>query len=265
MQVIPVDALSPVVRIANHHPVDPGRVWGPRTIPDLQFIAPLRGRLLYHDAAGEVACVPGQVLVILPDTPHTVGLDPRDRAGEITGMHLELVPDARWAAGDYRCEPPPPRVTTPADPELVTATFVRAAATFKGYGRLRQARLRAIALEAVLLLAESWTAAPSAKAGSKVAAMVEHIRANAKRGVDRRELAYRFGCTPEHVNALFKRELGLSPRDVLNHERCRIAYHLIHDLGKGVGEAATAAGYADAFYFSRVFKRIYQVTPSRSR
>ena len=265
MRVIPPDQFRPAVRIANHHPAPRGQEWGPRTIPDLQFICPLRGRFAVRDATGEVVAAPGQILCIQPNRWHTVALMPGEPDGEMAGMHLELVSNGRWAAGDYRSDPLPPPVSTPADPAAVREAFLRAARAFNGYGRLRASRLSAIAWEALLLLAESWTTAPTARSGGKVAAMVAHIRQHAVRGVDRHELAHEFDVTPEHVNALIKRELGLTPRDVLNQERCRIAYRLIHDEGLPVVEAATRSGYLDPFYFSRVFKAIYGMPPSRVR
>lgn len=265
MEVIDTTALRPAVRIANHHPVARGQAWGPRTIPDLQFLCPLRGTFFYRDEAGEVRAAPGQVLCILPEVRHVVGLVPDEAGGELTGMHLELVPDGRWAAGDYRSDPPPPPVTTLADAAPVQAAFIRAAEVFGEYHRHRAALLSAIAGEALTRCAMAWSATPSAPPGGRTATLVAHIRANAVRGVDRHELARLAGLTPEHVNALFKQELGLTPREVLNHERCRIAWRLIHEEGVPVAEAAARAGYSDPFYFSRVFKKLYAMPPSRAR
>ena len=263
MQRITPPDFQPVVRIANRHLAAPVRSWGPRTIPDLQFLTPLAGIFSYRDEHGLVEVQPGEVLCIEPDIRHTVTLE--SAQGELSGMHLELLPGLRWAADEYRSDPLPPRVSRPADPDAVRAAFIRCAACFAAVGRYRTARLSAIAREALLLLAESWATAPGANGGGRTAPLVAHIRAHAKRGVDRHELARLAGLTPEHVNALFKRELGLTPREVLNHERCRIAYQLIHEQGMGVAEAAAEAGYQDPYYFSRVFRTLYAVPPSRVR
>ena len=265
MRLIDPAAMRPAVRIANRHAVPRGQAWGPRTIPDLQFICPLRGTLFHRDERGEVLVRPGQVLCILPEVRHVVGLAPGEARGELAGMHLELVPDGRWAAGDYRCDPLPPRVATPDGMDGVRDAFIRAASVFGGYHRQRAALLSAIAAEALLRCAPAWGATAAAPLGGRTAPLVAHIRAHAVRGVDRHELARIAGLTPEHVNALFKRELGLTPREVLNHERCRIAWRLIHEDGVAVATAAARAGYDDAFYFSRVFKALYGVPPSRVR
>jgi AraC-like DNA-binding protein len=263
MQRLSPPEFQPVVRIANRHPAAPVRRWGPRTIPDLQFILVLSGTFRYQDEHGATDVQPGEVLCIEPEIRHTLELV--GRSGELSGMHLELLPGRRWAADEYRSAPLPPRLTRAADPAAVREAFIRAAACFADVGRYRQARLSAIAREALLLLAETWSAAPGSDGARRTAPLVAHIREHARRGVDRHELARLAGLTPEHINALFKRELGLTPRDVLNHERCRLAYQLIHDEGLSVAEAAEQAGYADPYYFSRVFRALYAVPPSRVR
>jgi AraC-like DNA-binding protein len=242
--------------------VTAGLRYGPRTIPDLQFICPLRGRFAYAGSDGRADdLVPGQVLCIEPDIRHVFTAV---EGGEMAGMHVELS-DGSWAQGDYRSDPPPPRVSQPADGAAVAAQFVRCAQLYEGYGRLRQARCSAIASDILLALAESWSATATPATSARIGAMVAFIREHAVAGCSRHRLARAFGVTPEHVNALFKRELALTPTDVLNRERCRIAYHLLHDQGVSVADAAAQAGFNDPFYFSRVFTKLYQRPPSRAR
>lgn len=263
MRTIPPERFRIRVRIANHHPVARGQGWGPRTIPDLQFLCPLAGRYRYADDAETVEVAPGQVLCIEPDRRHTLSLL-GSAAGELSTIHGELS-EGSWSAGEYRSDPPPARVTTPAESALVAQRFRDCAAVFAGYGRLRQALCDTIATEIVLRLAERWRATATPATSARVAAMVAFIRDHAVRGCSRHQLARAFGVTPEHINAVFRRELQLTPSAVLNRERCRIAYRLLHDEGLTVAEAAERAGYRDAFYFSRVFTRLYQRPPGRCR
>ena len=247
MQMITPAHFRPQVRIANRHSAAPGHIWGPRFIPDLQFICILRGSLIVTTGDGDTTtATTGEVLCIRPGLRHTVCYS-SDEPGEIAGMHLELIPHARWADHDYRCDPLPLAVTKPLRTGEVQQAFVRAAAVFSDYSRLRQPLLTAIASEALLLLAEHWGERAPTDTGARIAAMVAYIRAHAVRGVDRHDLARHFDLTPEHINALFRRELGLTPRDVLNHERCRLAYQLIHDQGLPVATAAARVGYQDSF------------------
>jgi AraC-like DNA-binding protein len=74
-----------------------------------------------------------------------------------------------------------------------------------------------------------------------------------------------FRITPEHVNALFRKELGVTPTQFLHRERIFRAYRYIRDQGVSVKEAAAQVGFDDPFYFSRVFKRIFKHAPSSLR
>jgi AraC-like DNA-binding protein len=91
--------------------------------------------------------------------------------------------------------------------------------------------------------------------------MVAHLRAHLDRKITRRSLAREFGITPEHVNALFKKQLGVTPTQFIHRERMQLAYRYLRDEGASVKEVATRVGFDDPFYFSRVFKRVMCRTP----
>ena len=76
------------------------------------------------------------------------------------------------------------------------------------------------------------------------------------------DLAKAFGMTPEHVNAIFKREVGVSPGAFINRERVLKAYDLLVYEGLSVKETAFRTGFGDPFHFSKVFKKIMGMPPS---
>jgi len=260
METITPEQFQVQVRIANQHPVPAGRSWNRRIIPDLQFIAVLSGRFRYRDQLGECILDQGQVLLIEPGVLHDFGAL---RAGRMAGIHAELWAGGTWAAGDYRSDPLPERVTTPDDWPVISGDFLRCAARYDGYGRRRQALCNALATSIVLHLAEHWRSPEVVPLSARMQAMVEHIRARAARGCTRYELARAFRLTHSHVNDCFRRELGMTPTQVLIRERCRLAYRLLVEDGASVQAAATAAGFSDPFYFSRVFHRHYGRPPSK--
>ena len=92
--------------------------------------------------------------------------------------------------------------------------------------------------------------------------MVSYLRTHLDRKVTRRSLAREFGITPEHVNALFKKHLGVTPTQFIQRERMQKAYHYLRDEGLSVKETAARVGFDDPFYFSRVFKRLMHRSPT---
>jgi transcriptional regulator GlxA family with amidase domain len=78
-------------------------------------------------------------------------------------------------------------------------------------------------------------------------------------------LAAQANVSPSHFFALFKQLKGCPPMDYFTRLRMRHARELLDTTPASVKEVAAALGYDDPFYFSRVFKAVHQVPPSRYR
>lgn len=265
MRIVTPADIRPVVRIANYHRVAPGQSWLNRQIPDLQLILVIEGECQYQEGNNPpLAVVAGSVLCIEPGRRHTF-CAAATRAGLISGVHLEVATGGTWAAGDYRMEPAPERITPVVDFAYLHERFQRLATVFSGYAPYRLEQTSAIAGEIVLILAGHWHQMTSPMRSPRMEMMIRFIRDNLHQSLSRRELGRAFGITPEHVNVLFRKELGMTPAMVINRERVMAAYRLLHEEGCSVKEAAYAVGYNDPLYFSRVFKTIFGVAPSKSR
>jgi transcriptional regulator GlxA family with amidase domain len=78
-------------------------------------------------------------------------------------------------------------------------------------------------------------------------------------------LAAQANISPSHFFALFKRQIGSAPMDYFTRLRMRRARQLLECTSLSVKEIASALGYDDPFYFSRVFKSVNHVPPSGYR
>ena len=65
-----------------------------------------------------------------------------------------------------------------------------------------------------------------------------------------------------YISKIFKDEIGKSPINHLIRIRLSKARHLLESQPISIKEAAKAVGYNDAYYFSKLFKKYYDVTPS---
>ena len=255
--------IRPVVAFANYMAVSRGKSWGERQIPDLEWILIVEGCFSYKPRGGDpVLLGPGDVLLIPPGEWHTLRRLDEPAHAAFSCIHGELIPRARWAEGDYRLTPAPRQVTATGGDTAIHDLFMRCADVFDGYDKYRTELLETIVKEICIRLAEYWEGGRSRPVSAKIHPMVSYLRANLFRRVTRRDLARAFKITPEHVNALFRKELGVTPTQFIHRERVMLAYRHIRDRGLSVKEVAAMVGFDDPFYFSRVFRRIMKRSPA---
>lgn len=72
------------------------------------------------------------------------------------------------------------------------------------------------------------------------------------------------GYSKNHFRKLFNDAVGCSPIDFINNRRIDFAKKLLweHPGQISIKEAALRSGFADAYYFSRLFKKKEHITPS---
>lgn len=69
----------------------------------------------------------------------------------------------------------------------------------------------------------------------------------------------------DYLRKLFKKEIGLTPLEYMTQLRMKRACVLLTMQGSedyAIGEIAQLCGFDDALYFSRVFKKVYGLSPS---
>src|SRR5665213_2382504 len=99
------------------------------------------------------------------------------------------------------------------------------------------------------------------KISRSIAYMSQHLDQSLQVAI----LAAQVNVSPSHYFALFKRQTGRAPIDYFIRLRMQHAYHLFDSTSSSVMEVAAALGYNDPFYFSRVFKSVNHVAPSKYR
>lgn len=77
------------------------------------------------------------------------------------------------------------------------------------------------------------------------------------------ELAGACGISTEHFSRRFRRHAGTSAKTYQLQSRMRFARQLLQHEGLNVKEVAGRLGYSDAYVFSRQFKKVWGVSPSK--
>lgn len=102
---------------------------------------------------------------------------------------------------------------------------------------------------------------PSLSSSNRLACAMQHIRNNLDRQISIQELS-RVACMSEsNFHRVFKNEMGVSPVDFIINERIRLACSMLQDSSCKIKEVYHACGFNSMSYFSRVFKRRFQLSP----
>jgi AraC-like DNA-binding protein len=73
------------------------------------------------------------------------------------------------------------------------------------------------------------------------------------------------GLNPVYFGRIFRRETGLRPMEWLNNRRLQMASQYLSNTAKSVAEIADMCGFSDQFYFSRVFRQHFGLSPANYR
>lgn len=101
--------------------------------------------------------------------------------------------------------------------------------------------------------------------GASVARVTQFIRENFRRDISLDELAQIAGVTNQYLSTLFKRRTGTTVVSYITAMRLEAARELLRETKKSVQTVAAEVGYANAQYFTRVFKRNAGVSPLQYR
>lgn len=114
-----------------------------------------------------------------------------------------------------------------------------------------------------LLVTDNDKAVGRAQNDSYVRSALKFIEHNYSSMISVADIAHSAGISRSHLYRIFVRELGTTPNEYLTRYRVDIARQLLSHHDVNVSEAAYSSGFSDPLYFSRVFKKIVGVAPSK--
>jgi AraC-like DNA-binding protein len=263
-RILNPEELSPLIRMANYRETPPGSSWGWRTIPDFELILIISGNYSYltHNEP-DVKLQSGDVLCIPPGVEHIFRYDGQQE-GMMSCIHLEPSKDGTWLNGDYLLRVHPKTVASFSDMSMIQSLFKNCNNLYEGYSKYREKLLCNSGCQIWLILSEKWERGDSETyMTNRTRQMLDYLKTNYLKPVGRQHLSKRFGLSPEHINSIFKHELGISPANFVNRQRVHRGLRYLIEDGLSVKETALKVGFRDEFYFSRVFKKIMDVSPSK--
>ena len=95
--------------------------------------------------------------------------------------------------------------------------------------------------------------------------MIQYIHTNYANELTLDVLSKFMHLNKDYLSKLFKREVGMTFIAYLNHYRVEQAKLLLRTTDDSLAEIASAVGYSDPAYFSRIFKKITDLSPNQYR
>ena len=96
-----------------------------------------------------------------------------------------------------------------------------------------------------------------------VKAALDCIHSEYMTGITIEEIAARLNIDRTYFYSLFKKKVGISPKQYLLNHRMNIAAKLIKNQNISVSTAGFSVGYTDIFTFSKMFKKHFGLSPTQ--
>jgi len=94
---------------------------------------------------------------------------------------------------------------------------------------------------------------------------IHYIKNNYSSKISVEELATAENLSVTHFIASFKKETGMAPISFLIYFRLSMATEMLLNTKKTIGQIAYDVGINDPFYFNKLFKKVYKLSPSEFR
>lgn len=99
----------------------------------------------------------------------------------------------------------------------------------------------------------------------KLKDVLSYIRKNIDKNITLEELAEVSGMSPRYFCRVFRNMTGRTPIDYVNYYRVETASQMLITTGESVTEIALNCGFNDMSYFSKMFKKLKGISPSKFR
>ncbi|MDQ1301504.1 MAG: AraC family transcriptional regulator, arabinose operon regulatory protein [Chloroflexota bacterium] len=225
------------------------------------------GRGRYRCAGQEFGCAAGDVMLLQPGTPHDYGTD--GAAGQWDFYWVHFLPRPAWAAWLLWAEVTPGlrhvSVADAAGQARLAAVFDRLLCDAVGPEPWGEQLAENALEEVILLITQAHGRAADRPLDGRVAHVLQEINRRYREPLTVAELAAAVHLSPSRLAHLFRAATGEAPIQMLLRLRLRQAARLLEYSTLNVAEIAAEIGFDSPFYFARLFRRQFGISPTAYR
>ena len=93
--------------------------------------------------------------------------------------------------------------------------------------------------------------------------ILKYINENFTGHISPESLSERFSLSKEHICSLFRQEIEMTVSEYVNMVKLNHAIELLSNSSMNVSQISEYLGYSSVYYFSRIFKQRYGISPTR--
>ncbi len=103
------------------------------------------------------------------------------------------------------------------------------------------------------------------KTSSLVKQTILNINMSYSSPITRDVLAQKLNASADYLSRIFKKEMGMQLWDYVNAYRLSEAKNMLLETGRSIKDISFSTGFSDPAYFTRLFHRMYGLSPSSYR
>ncbi|SHO48385.1 AraC family transcriptional regulator [Anaerocolumna xylanovorans] len=209
----------------------------------------------------------GMLLIISPDVPYSIELDSTVPAGVLT-IHFSFAGitfnDGKWNVNDNMQAPLGQPVQEIKEYYHIEEQFQKLVDCWNeklpGYEFSARTMFQQLIIE---IMQSRNKQSQSYGTSLKVEKIIQYMHQNINARITLPELSKLVHMTPAYMSRTFKDTTGYTIIEYFNKLKIDKSKELLIEGNKKVKEVAQELGFADEFYFSRMFKKSEGITPSQ--
>lgn len=246
----------------GHEFCRPGHTWGPGVRDHYLIHLVVAGRGVYQVGGAAFSLQEGDLFLAKPNQLITYAADEADPweyywVGFNGACANKLVQQTPFTDQHpiYHCKDPQSAREALYNIYLACGTEPQCEAQMTGHLYLFMAQLMKEARDSM--------PNPASSSSQYVLSAIKFIQFNYSHDISVDDIAKAVGVSRSHLYRVFVANMGQSPIDYLTGYRISEACSLLKNTKLSIAEIAVSVGFFDQFYFSRVFKKVKGVPPSK--
>ena len=184
--------------------------------------------------------------------------------------YLKSLPGLSILNSDHKKDDLHKLALSPTHADYITGLYLKIKSECQQKDHGWEASARNTFAEILITISRAWTTYGNQKlqthlSQGPISKALQIIYENWDKEISVSDLAKKVSLSNNYFGEMFQKEVGMTVQQYINKLKIDHARILLEDKSLSISDIADTIGYQDSNYFSRVFKKIYNITPKEYR